>query len=174
MIDKLVDLKMLVVKRSSRGQQGINYHVLPHNAYDAQTVIRNDLPARGPGAMDHPSSSPSSTIAADTPVFKRNSGSRNRIMASSAAPSPAPTRSIDTQVMPAAVPEGPLALDASPPPEDENEGDEMEGLSTSMQEASIQHRDNIPSLPSSSSKPRRTAQYGRMRPRQTLPFKSRR
>jgi hypothetical protein len=42
--------------------------------------------------------------------------------------------------MPTVVPEGPLAVDVSPLPEDEDEGDEMEGLSTSMQEASIQHK----------------------------------
>jgi len=148
-IIKLVELKMLVIKKN-QGQQGMYmYQLLPENAQAAQSALRHDVPARGPGALDYRMTtvSPSSTIAAESPIFQRASGSRNRVMAAATIvkpSSPAP-HGMDIHIhrVSPSVPEGPLALNTS--------GDDMEGLASMMEDSLA-----VDKKP----KPRRQGRYG--------------
>jgi len=150
-IIKLVELKMLVIKKNQgHGQQGMYmYQVLPENAQAAQNALLHDVPARGPGALDYRMTtvSPSSTIAAESPIFQRASGSRNRVMAAATIvkpSSPAPhVMDIHIHRVSPSVPEGPLALNTS--------GDDMEGLASMMQDSLA-----VDKKP----KPRRHGRYG--------------
>lgn len=148
-IIKLVELKMLVIKKN-QGKQGMYmYQVLPENAQAAQGALRHDVPARGPGALDYRMTtvSPSSTIAVESPIFQRASGSRNRVMAAATIvkpSSPAP-HGMDIHIhrVSPSVPEGPLALNTS--------GDDMEGLASMMNDSLA-----VDKKP----KPRRQGRYG--------------
>jgi hypothetical protein len=140
---------MLVIKKN-QGQQGMYmYQVLPENAQAAQSALRHDVPARGPGALDYRMTtvSPSSTIAAESPIFQRTSGPRNRVMAAATIvkpSSPAP-HGMDIHIhrVSPSVPEGPLALNTS--------GDDMEGLASMMEDSLA-----VDKKP----KPRRQGRYG--------------
>ena len=148
-IIKLVELKMLVIKKN-QGKQGMYmYQVLPENAQAAQGALRHDVPARGSGALDYRMTtvSPSSTIAAESPIFQRASGSRNRVMAAATIvkpSSPAP-HGMDIHIhrVSPSVPEGPLALNTS--------GEDVEGLASMMEDSLA-----VDKKP----KPRRQGRYG--------------
>lgn len=134
MINKLIDLQMLELERtrtrSPVPRRSASFEVKPQNAQAAQYALSHGESANVEVQQRVPSASPSSTIAASTPVFARATGSRNRIMAAKVEyPEIAPESSIPLP------PQGPAALDASRM--EEAHLDVMEGLSLQMGKASI-------------------------------------
>ena len=85
MINKLIDLQMLELERtrtrSPIPRRSASFEVKPQNAQAAQYALSHGESANVEVQQRVPSASPSSTIAASTPVFARATGSRNRIMA---------------------------------------------------------------------------------------------
>ena len=149
-VDKLIAVDLLVIKRSrSRSpvpRRSISFEVRPRNAQAAQNDLSAEAPSSGP-QQRVPSASPSSTIAADTPVFARAAGSR-RIMAARAA---SPENAFGPGVAPMA-PEGPGAR-----MEEDEEMDnieDIEGLSLKMGATTIAgHHEDF-------ARPRRKRHFG--------------
>ena len=132
-INRLISLEMLQVKRmqSPVPRRRASFEVKPENAQAAQHAL--SAPGREPASGQQqrvPSASPSSTIAAETPVFARAAGSRNRVMAAKAE---------NTRESALALPpQGPDALEDAPMEEAESMANVMEGLSLQMGKTSIE------------------------------------
>ena len=139
-VTKLVSLGMLTLK-NSRGQG--SYTVSPLNAMAAQTALRNEALA-----LPRVSASPSSTIVADTPVFARPSGSRNRIMAkpASAAVSPSSCNHHDPTFHDQLVANVAPAESKDVQNSDSIFEDEIEGLSAMMVDTAISEKERKPTV----------------------------